>query len=151
MISASPARVLQYYLVAAGKAVLPAAGTEDNWPITRGFLPSGEEDPDNYLATYDYGADQEFGVTNDSRNDHPAVQVRIRSRTYEEGWAKAVDILEALKVIAQDQIWTSVTVLTETILIQGCMIQAGIMHIGREEKETRENFTINLRLTISEG
>ena len=73
------------------------------------------------------------------------MQVRVRARTYRTGYNKAkglMDILDAIKNVVVRMEDGSL------IPIQNVSRKSGVLPIGQGERETRENFTINVTLTM---
>lgn len=82
------------YLASQG-AGLVAYGGEDKWNISYGREPAT---PRNTVTIYDTGG---AGPETDEMNLYrPSIQVRVRAKSFDEGWAKSFAIMSLLIPIA---------------------------------------------------
>jgi hypothetical protein len=149
---ASPADAVRLYLVRTGVAI-PASQTPatGQWPITTGDLPT---DPDNCLAVQDSGGFVRGRIQRDGRTVvFPNVIIVIRSVPYANGMNKGRQIMALFEKIGLPADRggvgeVSVTVESQTWVIHAAHLTVPTTKIGQEEKNRRQLFTINYRLSL---
>lgn len=137
----SPAEVLRKWLVSQGLALDPPTA---DWSCYVAGMP---ETPDKALCVYEtsgilQGRIQRTGET----IEHFGIQIRVRAATYQTGWVKARAICDAFDALQNAQ----VTLDTHTYKINAVTRKSSILHIGPEQNNKRERFTINFLATIRE-
>lgn len=148
---ASPADVIRLYFVHAGIGI--ASGTvptANQWPVYTGDLPA---DYDNALAIQDTGGFVERRVQKTGESFvHATVIINIRSVPYNKGTEKGRQIKALLEklglpapvgygkpvVAVEGQNWT----------IEAAHLTVPLVKIGVEEKNRRQLFTMNYKLTL---
>lgn len=139
----SPADIIRRLLVTLGKGVLPSAGTTSNWPI--GLVESDK--PDNCITVYDTAGYQDGRLMVDGeQQEHPGVQIRIRSATRDVGYAKANAIAEALDKSVYDN---ALTIGSDEYLVHSVSRTGTVIDLGDEVGiSKRRLFTINAVVTL---
>lgn len=133
-MTASPAQVVLALLSAEG---LISSG----WAGSVGSQPSS---PDDFVTVYDTGANDDGRLMDGPRVVHPTVQVRVRSKAYPDGWAKG----RAVEAVLDSVNHRTLTVGSEVVTIKVVTVYIPLVHIGAEEKNRRELFVVNARLTF---
>lgn len=141
----SPARVIQYYLVAAGAGALPRvppATPAPAWLVTRDTEPVN---PDAVITVYDTTP---VGDGRDMRTrttlEHPGVQVRVRALTADAGKAKARQIAVLLDAVRR----TDVVIGPVTYRLAAFTRTGGITPLGQQEQSDRQLFVLNGTFTV---
>ena len=132
----STAEVIRAALVQLVLGTNPAANAA--WPIYASGEPSS---PDNCLTVYDTAGSTEGRHHVDGMvQEHPGIQVRIRSSGYRVGWTKANSVS-----IALDQInYASVVIGTKTYEVYSVTRSGNIIYVGNESSTSkRQIFTVN--------
>lgn len=141
MPSPPAARIVMEYLVDQGLVTTNVAGP---WKV---YAHREADKPDRCVTVYETtprilgrGAEAHSPVL-----ERPGVQVRVRGPDYEEARAKGLDIQDALAELRN----TTVSVPADAVYTVGCFTRtASLQYIGRQEKSTRELFTVNGLLTV---
>lgn len=94
----SPADILRHALVIAGAGTLRSVAPAGAWPVFVGNLP---DQPDSAICLYDTGGLRDGrlmgGASGGGRSiTHPGWQIRVRSASPLDAWAKAREIVEIL-------------------------------------------------------
>jgi hypothetical protein len=115
------------------------------WKGYVGFLPA---EPAEAIVFYDFGNRSEGRDMITGKNYlYPLIQIRVRSLSYEQAYAKCQEIISKLTEIRpSDNRYVSVG--AETIHFQNFSFRSGPIHLGREEKSNREAFSINGQVTF---
>lgn len=123
---ASPAMLVRQYLIAA-TVLQDVSGT--TWPSFYGTEPAS---PDQCVTLYDTGG---LAANPDGPYSDPLIQVRVRSHSYADGYAKAEAVRDAL-------------ILPTGHVIDGEIFKfwltSDVAKIGSDDNN-RELFTINFR------
>jgi hypothetical protein len=139
----SPADVLRWALVQMGAGADPTELPLGGWPV----YCAGEPDaPDHCLTVYDTTpqADGRAMPTGETFQ-HYGIQVRVRSSTHAEGWAKA-DLLR--RTLDEDVYDEFVRVGAHAYLVKS-VSGTQLLTLGRNAPSTsRFVFTINCKVTI---
>lgn len=125
----SPAHQLALHL-----GTFPAIGAfaaATGWAIAVGMEPKS---PDEAITLYDTGGAPYFA---DAYLSTPTIQVRVRTRKYQDGYDKHEDILAILSGIQNQQIGDS--------YLLGVWLTSDVMAIGRDDND-RFIFTANYRI-----
>lgn len=139
----SPANILRKYLIGAGQVQLPTSGTP-TWPAAVGNLPPA---PDQMICIYDTSGKTDGRIHSTGETQEKfGFQIRVRVPTYDPGWEKA-GILSGLLDTTNK---ATVTLGTKNYLIHSVTITSPILYLGQEEGKTRQSFTLNGLLTITE-
>lgn len=118
-MSNSPAHDIAVLLHDAGVGVLPWGGT--GWAVSAHLEP---DSPDNAVTVYDTG-----GLSPDTDEldmMRPSFQIRVRSLSYADAYAKQIQIRDLL--ILSDPVQASTSVFV------GIQMSSDILFIGRDEK-----------------
>ena len=144
LLLASPASILAAYIIdEMDKMSWPIE--KDNWPLYISHMPDGDNVETNCGAIYDTS-----GVLDSRQMDgriplHPGIQIRIRSKDYETGFAKIEDLASELDTIA----FNLVTIATGIYEIQNVSRTTNVVSLGIERGTKRRFlFTINYLLTM---
>jgi len=139
----SPAKIIQYYLAAAGAGVLPTPSSTADWRIYRYQQP---DEGDNTITIFDTSPNPDG---RDFRSgdyiDQSGVMVRVRAKTPESGTDRIALVIDKLKSIKS----TNVTVGAKVYKVSGFTKTSGPAPIGQDEKN-RHMFTLNGTVSIRE-
>lgn len=125
----SPAYELTLHLELSGVGSRTA---ETGWALSTGTEPKS---PDNVVTLYDYTNGAEFFA--DEELAGGALQVRTRSKNYNEAYIKQVEVRRILSAVINQQV--------EDNYYIGVWAVTGPMCIGRDDND-RHVFTTNYRL-----
>lgn len=145
-ITESPARILRQLMVDLGVAILPAVQSTADWQTSVKVEPVA---PDNVITLYDTGAVEDSGIVFDgTRNEHPTLQVRIRSSdtaTQSVGYVKARQVC-----IALDSVYRQVTTVDAVrFIIQRVKRTTDVIFIGYDTPTSKRLVhTFNLSFTV---
>ncbi len=146
-LQASPASIIAAYLIENEIGAMTDPSDRSNWPLYISHLPDGENVKTNAGAIYDTTGIQDLRSMTGEGYQHPGIQIRIRSRNYETGYAKIENIANALDVVA----WGIITIDSLEYRIQNVSRTSPIVSLGVETGTVRRfHFTINFLLTIRE-
>ena len=140
----SPAYILAEYIIEVlGDMADPPSTT---WPLYRNSLPDGNGVPDNAGAVFDTsplvdGRYMSGGVV----VEHPGVQLRVRSKDQQTGYAKIEDLVRTLETVTN----VTVSTATETFVLQNVSRSSGVVSMGIDEQR-RWHHTANFLLTVKE-
>lgn len=146
MTQYSPARLVAQYLVDNNLVDWPPGNTTLPASTWYGFYASMPELGDSAVCVYDTTPtpDGRYHRGAGDTVEHPGIQIRVRHKLYDPGWAKAFEIQQYLDLIKN----TTVTVDSVPHLLEACTQTAGLTFIGQEEKNKRQLFTLNRILTL---
>ena len=144
VLETSPSSVLAYYIIETlAKMTDPSEG--DTWPLYISSMPDGDDIETNCGALYDTSGIQSMRQMNGYIAQFFGIQLRIRSKTYEIGWAKIEDIGNALDEVNN----ISVEITPEEYEIQNISRTTPIVPLGLERGTKRRYlFTLNFAMTI---
>lgn len=137
----SPADVVSRVLIALGLGSDPA--NNEAWPV---FVSAEPGDPDNCLTLFDtpWRGDGRSMIDGEAWHHH-GFQVRVRSATHKEGFARASAIHEGLDQDVHDDIVT----LDGTRYLVHAVSGTNILCLGKNVPHTKRSlFTINGLTTI---
>jgi hypothetical protein len=139
-ITTAPAVVLRNSLISAGLGVLPSAG--GSWPVYVSNLP---DSPRDSLCVYDTAssADGRYQTTGETIT-HPGFQIRIRSASYADGWAKAAAVCNHLDTVANESLSGNTLA---AVTRQGEPLSLGV-EPDSQGNQRFYGFTINGTLTL---
>jgi hypothetical protein len=140
----SPALILKEYLVDALLLQTPSGATE--WPVYLQALPDGDYIEDDCGCLSDGGGDKDGRLMIGTVIQHYKIQLRARSREYDDGWNKINSICDILDFISnEDVVYDS-----DTYRIYNVSRDV-ITPLGQEE-ETRRRwlFSVDFLVTISQ-
>lgn len=141
-LSHSPAQIIARLLATLGVGV--TGGTVGDWPI---YVSDEPNSPDNAITLYDTsGQNDGRSMIDGEVQEHPGVEVRIRSSTHEIGFAKAAVIAE---ILAMTIYQNTVVISTNQYLVHSITRKGTINYLGRENPTSkRQLFTINCLAAI---
>jgi hypothetical protein len=154
-ISHSPAIVLYYHFFNDSFFADPEGDdySPEN-PDFVGYVTSLPDEPDNAICVQDTVGRLDGRIHKTGETIvHPGIQVRVRSESFVLGWAKANEIKTALEQIKNDSVSVvdPISGTTHTYTIHSATLTSPILPIGEGKEGRRENFTINVVLTITEN
>lgn len=152
-VLAPAADVVAQFLIDRGAAVAsnpaPASG---QWGVTVGGLPA--QGGDNALAVTDGGTFPEGRLGHDKAWErHPTVFITIRSGNYGVGFAKGATLVELFDKVGVFPALgglgrVPVVVDGVTYILQAAHVTVTPVKIGEEEKNRRQLFSMNVKLTL---
>ena len=151
LTSHSPSQILVKALIDAEHGVeVPVIGTTmPDWACYMNYMPDSEHEANNILCIFDT-AGLIDGRSQRAREiiDHPGWQVRLRSKNYSIGYAKATAIAKFF-----DNVLRLEVILEEiTYRVQGIHRTGTPIPIGQypNDRKRREQFSLNGTCTISQ-
>lgn len=143
----SPASIMAAYIIEQLDVDMTDPSDKSNWPLYISHMPDGSNVKTDCGAIYDTAGIQEQRSMTGEWSEHPGIQIRIRSRSYEDGYVKIEDIANALDAIA----WVDFEIGDLEYRIFNVSRTSPIASLGTEPGTRRRfNFTINFLLTIKE-
>jgi len=141
----SPAVILRAYITETlATMTLPTAKT--TWPLYVGHFPDGGNVKTNAGCVYDTSGVNDLRQMNGFVPQHFGIQLRIRSRDYEDGWAKIEDVAEELDTANNE----SITINSIEYEIQNLSRSTPILALGVEPGTKRRYvFTVNYVMSVS--
>lgn len=126
-MSHSPGDIIRHLLIANGLGVLPIAGQEQTliWPIFASIEPPI---PDNCVTVFTTDGSNDGRIMQGPMQGHAGFQVRVRSRSEQEGWNKASDIQDFLQTVVRVRI----TIDTDDYCIHSCNRIGDVVPLGLE-------------------
>jgi len=141
----SPANIIAEYLF--GEAILTDPDDSGLWHGYVGVLPDGIETDDDIAACIDTTPIKDGRVMDGAALFHFGVQILLRARTCNTGYAKAADLQDALAAVDDEQ----VIIGSNTYQIVNVSDATGIVNLGQEEGTKRRwMFSTNFIATIKE-
>ena len=145
-LQASPASIMAYYIIEE-LLKMTDPSDKDDWPLYISHLPDGSNVKTDAGAIYDTTGINDMRSMDGGVPQHPGIQIRIRSRSYETGYAKIEDIANALDEVVNASIEIGVL----EYEIQNVSRTSPIVSLGVEPGTRRRfSFTINFLLTVRE-
>ena len=147
----TPADIVRHLLVELAHGTLPSSS--GSWPIFAHNLP---DTPDNAVVVYDTQGVLEgrSGADGGVMDEHPGIQVRVRSSAVNTGNIKAEAIAEALdqNVLNYGITITNTTgTATTTYTVHAVTRKSGVLRLGRDNPSSDcYSFTINSIVAISQ-
>lgn len=123
------------------QAIGTAPSAKKDWLVASSYM---SDSPDNQITVYDTTPRGDGRLMSGPSIEHPGIQVRVRGRDYLSGWNKIKEIRDYFDTIHNLVVSFGVG---DTETIQS-ISQGGIIHVGRDETENREVFTLNAALTL---
>jgi hypothetical protein len=143
MMKHSPALIVRRLLIDED-AVASSVASDASWPCFVSQLP---DEPDNAIALFDLDALNSIRLMNGTFVSLPSIQVRLRSRSHEEGWSKMLNICTVLG----ESIVVEVELDTSSYLLNNFVRRSGIFNLGREDEGKRRYFfTASFMVPITE-
>ncbi len=142
---ASPASVIAEYIITTLE-LMTRPTLNNDWPLYTSLLPDGKNVKTNAGVIYDIAGVSDSRQMNGLIPEHPGIQLRIRSRDYETGFAKIEAMASAL-----DDLVTVATVIVgdETYEIYNVSRQINIIPSDEVKGTTRRYlFTLDFIVTI---
>ncbi len=145
-ISHSPAYIISQYLIGQDKLTDPTE-SEGDWPVYVGALPDGSNVADDAAGSMDTPSIKDGRQMGEEPLFHYGVQLLLRSREFNPGYAKAADLAVALAAIDQ----TGVIIGDKTYLIFSVTQTTAVVGLGQEEgTKRREMFSVNFLVSLRE-
>jgi hypothetical protein len=144
LLEISPSSIIAAYLIdEISKMTWPT--DKSSWPLYISHMPDGDEVETDCGAIYDTSGILDGRLMSGLVPQHPGIQIKIRSRDYEEGYAKIEDVASALDAIS----YYSITIAAGEYEIQNVSRTTAVVFIGLEPGTKRRYlFTVNFLLTI---
>lgn len=129
-------------------AIGSAHSSETDWPVFFRPWPDGKGSIDQALAVYDTsGIKQGRAMETGEVYQALAFQVKVRARTYDQGWAKCIEIVEFFEKLAPR---VQVIVNSAEYMVHAVHSQGDILPWGPETGFSRRwIFSINYLATIT--
>lgn len=146
LLTTSPARVLQKVLIGLGVGSAPTGVASDVWPVYFGSEPDSGA-PDNCITVFNTeGLLGPRRMADGQQHEYEGVQVRVRSRTHEEGWLKANAVAAALDTDVLD---STAAVDATAFHLADASRTSPVVSLGKERTVSARNiFTVNAVLTL---
>jgi hypothetical protein len=139
----SPAQVIAALLVSNSLGSDADAEEVGAWPV---FVANEPPEPDDTLTVFDsLGIMGPRFMASGRKTVKPGVQVRIRSREYADGFAKAAAVRTFLDSIKR----TEIAVAGVTFLVHTVSVTTPVTFIGNDPDTRRPLFTVNSRLSLT--
>ena len=146
VLETSPATLLSYYTINVITLQDPSGIAV--WPAYLGSLPDGDEVPDNAGCFYDTYGWKDGRVSDGDTIEHYGVQVKIRSKEYEDGWAKIEQIAAAYDGINH---YYPITVDGDSFILYNVSRYGSTMTLGVEPGTKRRwAFTANFLVSVKQ-
>ncbi len=141
----SPARILAQY-IRDELATMTNPTDNDVWPLYVGSLSDSKNVKTEAGALYDPAGVIDGKLMNGEVIQHPGIQLRIRSQSYQTGWSKAESVALDLDEVYRD----TVVVNGNTYLIQNISRTSQVIALGQEMKTSKRRyiFTVNFLMTL---
>lgn len=144
LLEASPSSILAAYIINTLDKMSWSI-EKDNWPLFVSSMPDGDNVENDCGAIYDTAGVLDGRQMDGKVPQHQGLQLRIRSQSYEVGYAKAEDIALELDEVAN----VSLTIDAGEYEIQNVSRTTPIVFLGPEVGTKRRYlFTVNFLLTI---
>jgi len=142
----SPALVMAAYMIALGLVSLHSEGLL--WPVYVSHEPDGPNVADNCVTVYDTTGKLDGRLMRTGEYiEHPGIQIRVRSKTYELGYSLLSQIRSKLDITHN----VHITVNDISYLLQCISRTSPILCLGTEsEGKRRTLFTLNMTLTLKQ-
>ena len=141
MIQASPAQVVHAFLKAQG-AVQNTNQKADWWAV----IGKRVTEPDNAVFVYDTTGIKDGKLMTGDQIVHHGIQVVVRGFPYTKAYTKAQDVIRLLSAAAR----VAVVVGAETVTLCSFTLTSPVMHLGQENDQVREMFSLNGTVTLQE-
>ena len=139
----SGAYILAQHLIAEGELIDPAESGD--WKVFVGSLPDGNEADDNAVGAIDTSPVKDGRLMGGAPLFHYGVQLLLRSREYNAGFAKADSVALAMSEIDDD----SVSIDSNTYTLINVLQSTGVVALGQEDgTKRRYMFSVNFIATI---
>jgi len=145
-ISYAPARVLWTYLEAQGTFTDPSDGL--SWPLYTNHEPDSTTVLDNVGTIFDTVGIKDGRLLSGLNVFHYGIQIRIRSRSFGDGWTKAEAVADLLDSVNGASVTMSSSV---SFSLTNVSQTSPILPLGLEEGSKRLSlFVINFMVTLKE-
>ncbi len=141
---ASPATILRQYIVDT-LATMSLPTDKLVWPLYVSHLPDGNNIKTDAGAVYDTSGINDLRQMNGFTPQHFGIQLRIRSRSYDDGWDKIEDVATDLDSVNN----VSITYDSIEYELRNISRSTPVIALGVEPgTKRRYAFTINYTMTI---
>ena len=141
----SPAYILAQYLI--GEGLLSDPTESGDWPGFVGHLPDGSDVDDSAVGAMDTSPVKDGRIMGSAPLFHFGVQLLLRSRAYNAGYAKAAALGVSLSAVDDE----TVVVGDDTYTVVNVTQTTGVVVLGQEPgTKRRELFSVNFLATIQE-
>ena len=145
VLQTSPANIIANYIISTLATMTDPSDGSDDWPLYTSHLPDKTDVETNCGAIFDTTGVNDIRQMNGAVPQHPGIQLRVRSKDYNTGYAKIENVANALDEVAN----ASLEINALEFEIQNVSRTSGIISLGTDEKR-RFHFTINFILTLRE-
>lgn len=124
-----------------------------DWFPFLAFLPEGTPAKDRAISVTDYSGLPDGRILRTGEViEHPGIQIRVRSRRYEEGYSKIKAIQTTMDAILRRlvQIKDDKGDVLETWLVVSASRTSGIMPMGYDPKGKTYHLSINYTVTVEQ-
>ena len=145
VLTASPASIMAAYIIDE-LAKMTTPSDMGDWPLYKSSMPDGKNVETDCGVIYDTTPVIEQRLMSGLVPQHPGIQLRIRSRKYEIGYAKIEDVAVALDAIDHE----TVSIAAGDFVIQNANKSTAVVPLGLEVGTTKRRFlfTVNFLLTV---
>jgi hypothetical protein len=143
-----PSDILVSYLVDQDLVTRPAGsgGTNAAWPMTIGNMPL---DGDQWMTSMDTDPFLELKLMDTGETvTKPTCQILCRDRNYNTAFYQLREVTYNLSALKNVSVTTSIG---EIVLFNACTITMQPTFLRQEEKNRRQIFVANVRLSITKG
>jgi len=143
-VAPTPATILASYVIhSLSEMTVPTEN--DTWPLYSPTLPDGNGVKTNCGVMFDTtGIGDARSLRTGKINEHPGIQLIIRTNDYQTGWNKIQDIALLLDAITN----STVTLGTVTYQLTNCSRTSPVVYLGLEPgTKRRMKFSVNYLLS----
>lgn len=142
---ASPAKIVGGYIVNSLEFMTdPSEG--DEWPLFLNHLPDAQDSFSNSGAIYDTAGTLDGRLMTGAVCRHPGLQIKMRSRTYDAGYSRLLNIANWLAILQNATIEVSGT----SYIVWAVRRMTDVVSLGMESGTSRRFlFTANFIATIT--
>ena len=141
----SPAYIMAQRLIQEGLLTDPSESGD--WKVYVGVLPDGKQTEDDIVASIDTTPIKDGRLMTGANIFHHGVQLLLRSRNHNEGYAKTSALVTAFEGIDD----VTVSIGDDSYLINSVTQITGIIALGQEEgTKRRVLFSVNFIVTMKE-
>ena len=147
LLQISPAMIVARYIIEALETMTDPSD-DDSWPLYIGSSPDGDNVETNIGVMYDTVGIKDGRLMVGSVIQHFGIQLRIRSRDYEDGYEKIESVASDLDAI----LYETIEINTEEYRIENLSRTSAIIALGLEQNTTKRRFlfTVNFLATLKE-
>lgn len=141
----SPAFILASYIRSEGIGSLTDPGDDNDWPLYVSYMPDSLSVKNDCGTLYDTSGFKDGRLMSSKVIEHYGIQLRIRSRTANDGWSKAEEVSVILDTVSND----TIVIGANEYLIYNIKRMGPVISLGVEEgTKNRKLFTVNFLVTL---